>query len=36
MRNFQDTVETAKRSFISAISICMSAPLTTEIISVFQ
>ena len=27
MRNFQDTFETRKRSFISAFSICMTAPL---------
>ena len=28
MRNFQDTFETRKRSFISAFSICMTVPLT--------
>ena len=27
MRNFQDTYETRKRSFISAFSICMTVPL---------
>ena len=27
MRNFQDTFETLKRSFISAFSICMTVPL---------
>ena len=27
MRNFQDTFETCKRSFISAFLICMTAPL---------
>ena len=27
MRNFQDTFETRERSFISAFSICMTAPL---------
>ena len=27
MRNFQDTFETQKRSFISAFSICMTVPL---------
>ena len=26
MRNFQDTFETCKRSFISAFSICMTVP----------
>ena len=28
MRNFQDTFETRKRSFISAFLICMTVPLT--------
>ena len=28
MRNFQDTFETRKRSFISAFSIYMTVPLT--------
>ena len=32
MRNFQDTFETRKRSFISAFSILMTVPLTTEIL----
>ena len=27
MRNFQDTFETRKRSFISAFSICITVPL---------
>ena len=27
MRNFQNTFETRKRSFISAFSICMTVPL---------
>ena len=27
MRNFQDTFETRKRSFISTFSICMTVPL---------
>ena len=27
MRNFQDTIETHKRSFISAFSICMTVSL---------
>ena len=27
MRNFQDTFETLKRSFISLFSICMTVPL---------
>ena len=27
MRNFQDTFETRKRSFICAVSICMTVPL---------
>ena len=27
MRNFQDTFETCKRSFISTFSICMTVPL---------
>ena len=29
MRNFQDTFETRKRSFISAFSICMTLPLSS-------
>ena len=28
MRNFQDTFETRKRSFICAFSICMTVPLS--------
>ena len=31
MRNFQDTFETCKRSFIIAFSICMTVPLTNLI-----
>ena len=30
MRNFQDTFETRMRSFISAFSVCMTVPLTSE------
>ena len=30
MRNFQDTPEPCKRSFISSFSICMTVPLITE------
>ena len=30
MRNFQDTFETLKRSFISTFSICMTVPLMTS------
>ena len=30
MRNFQDTFETRKRSFIGAFSICMTVPLTLK------
>ena len=30
MRNFQDTFETRKRSFISAFSICMTVPLNID------
>ena len=29
MRNFRDTFETRKRSFISAFSICMTVPFIT-------
>ena len=32
MRNFQDTFETPKRSFINAFSICMSIPLNFDVI----
>ena len=31
MRNFQDSFETRKRSFISAFSICMTVPLSNHI-----
>ena len=31
MRNFQDTFETRKRSFISAFSICMTVPLRSKL-----
>ena len=34
MRNFQDTFELRKRSFISAFSICMTVPLSL-ILTVF-
>ena len=30
MQNFQDSFKTRKQSFISAFSICMSAPLKRE------
>ena len=30
MRNFMDTFETRKRSFISAFAICMTVPLSTR------
>ena len=30
MRNYQDTFETRKRSFINAFSICMTVPLNLE------
>ena len=30
MQNFLDAFETRKRSFISAISICMTVPLNEE------
>ena len=30
MRNFQDTFETHKRSFINAFSICMTVPLSNK------
>ena len=33
MRNFQDTSETRKRSFVSACSICMTVPLRKKEIS---
>ena len=31
MRNFQDTFETRKRSFISAFLICMTVPLRSKL-----
>ena len=31
MRNFQDTFETRKRSFISNVSICVTIPLIREV-----
>ena len=31
MRNFQDTFETSKQSYISAFSICMTVPLINDI-----
>ena len=33
MRNFQDTFETGKRSFINAFSICMTVPLSAILFS---
>ena len=35
MRNFQDTFETLKQSFISAFSICMTVPLNQKLKNVF-
>ena len=35
MRNFQDTFETRKRSFISTFSICMTVPLKEELARYF-
>ena len=35
MRNFQDTLETRKRSFISAFSICMTVPLKNYHVTTF-
>ena len=35
MQNFQDTIETRKRSFISAFSVCMTVPLSRIHIWVF-
>ena len=32
MGNFQDTFDSSKRSFISAVSICMTVPLTENLI----
>ena len=31
MRNFQDTFQTGKRSFIKAFSICMTVPLNLQL-----
>ena len=31
MRNFQDTIETRKRSFISVFSICITVPLNKNV-----
>ena len=31
MQNFQDTFETRQRSFIKALSICMTVPLTQQL-----
>ena len=31
MRNFQDNFETRKRSYISAFSICMTVPLSNNL-----
>ena len=31
MRNFQDTFETRKRSFISNVAICVTIPLIREV-----
>ena len=31
MRNFQDTIETPKRSFISAFSMCMTLHLSYKV-----
>ena len=36
MRNFQDTFETHKRSFISAFSICMTVPLENPFVIIYQ
>ena len=33
MRNFQDTFETYKRTFISAFSVCMTVPLSSSFIT---
>ena len=30
MRNFKDTFETSKQSFISAFAICMTVPLNSD------
>ena len=36
LRNFQDTFETRKRSFISALSVCMTVPLKGLIFAVIS
>ena len=36
MRNFQDTFKSRKRSFISALSICMTVPLTPILAGIVQ
>ena len=36
MRNFHDTFETRKRSFMGAFSICMIAPLRDHLFSTFE
>ena len=36
MRNFQDTFETRKRSFISAFSICMTVPIKHVKLIIFE
>ena len=33
MRNFRDTFETRKRSFISAFSICMTVPIEQSVLN---
>ena len=36
MRNFQDTFETCRRSFISNLSICMTVPLRMFLCFIFR
>ena len=36
MRDFQDTFATRKRSFISALSICMTVPLKLEFYTILS
>ena len=36
MRNFQDTFKSRKRSFISALSICITVPLTPILAGIVQ
>ena len=36
MRNFHDTFETRKRSFISAFSVCMTVPLSSDHLNEFK